>query len=378
VIVTLHRVVLYKLSLCALSLCALPGVAHARSSSRRVLLDAQIPAQAEAALRRELARRNVTVVAAPNLPRVPDHRPQLVAQIAVELAAARQLYYQAQPERAAERLEAVLKAQAPSLAREGQFRALHQIYLWFGISLAKAGDNARAILCFIDALILDRSPLDATRFPPSVLGLFSRAARTLAQRQRQPVRLRVEPSGADINVDGRRQHRRTMRLTPGTHWLQVRAIGYRPVVRRLQVAGSDTLSITLRRAPPQWTLSQLARLKQRGELDTHREQAAAVLGRMRRAGEALVATTRPEATRLQLSLSRVRCDDAYVLARVNLMTDPRRQGRAIQDAMARLWPISTPLYRKWWFWAAVGTVVAGSVTAIAIGAQADTRYTVVP
>ena len=360
----------------------------------RVLLAGASSASIERAIEAKLLARGVILVT-PDLTQLPnlagDERQRLRARSLRALKQGRDAYYEAQPRKATQVFETLLRQEAKAMVRLREYRLLRTFYVWLGVARVKQGNEILARRWFTAALDLDRHPLDATRFPPSVLASYSVAARSLRGRKQQRLQLAIEPRDAAARLNARLLSKGDNQVPRGAHWLHVRAVGYEPYIRQITVGDTPLqLAITLKAAGRQRLGQQLSALAQQKQLDLAQPPLAAAMGRFQGVAEALVVREMAlPAQQVQISLSRVRTADGEIIARLVESVEPDSAPVAAALAAERLYrgalfktdvesDQDLPLYKRWWFWTAVGTVVVASVVTGIVLSQSSTTYDLVP
>ena len=360
-----------------------PAGAHARTG-RRLLLAVDGANPVRQALAQNLAARGTRVIFPPHIAAGAPPFAERIASVAPALEAAKKLYYNAQFAEAAAKTRALLMVHTVDLALAGELALLRELRLWTGIALARVGDRTGALEAFAEAITLAQNPLDATAFPPEVLGAFSVAARQLAKAPKGLLRLAVEPRNAKVAVDGRPLSSPEARLPAGHHWVVVRALGYLPQVQRVAVPA--TVDLKLERASTAQLRMQLAELRRRGRLSLSDPTIVAALGRLRSVSHALVAEQQPGAGATStLVLRYVDCANAEVKLRISERLTADGLDQAAERAIGRLYlalfgrprpirPAKESVLKKWWFWTAVGVVVtAATATAVGLTLRRDAR-----
>lgn len=284
----------------------------------------------------------------------------LIQQVEATLRRAEELFYKVQHRQASNLLSEEIRRSGKALAQAGRLDLLRQLHLWRGVCLIKGGDaDAAARKAFLQALLLDRKPLDAARFPPQVIDAFAGAVRELSQRPRGALSIKVETAGARISIDGRLAPQKRIELPVGAHWVVVEALGYMPAVRRVMVSEKPSEArFTLEEAPPSVARRQL---EQERDLDRTRPAVARLLARLAGAQEVVILSS-PKG---RLRLVRLRAADGRQLGRFESSQPAAEKLEAtVGRAVMELWPPKvasqeTPLYKRWWLWTIVGVVVVG-------------------
>jgi tetratricopeptide (TPR) repeat protein len=361
-------------------LAAVPCTAEAREAPRRLLVVGSPSAGLERALERGLAVRRLRPVRPGALEgrqgAFVARRKALVEQVEARRRQAEDLFHKVKPGEAEQLLAAEITRSSEGLVHAGRFDLLQELHLWRGICLSKSGETDRAREAFGQAVLLDQRPLDPARFPPAVTAAHAREIEALFRLPRGTLRVVVSPAGARVKVNGRTVDPRGVQLPIGRHWVVVEALGYMPAARRVEIGTRPTaLQVALEPAPPSLVAHQLSALRARGALDPTRPPAAALLARLERIDEALVVTEQRSGDRVRLALCRVRAADGAVVDRFSEATTAAGLVASVDRGLLKLWPPpprppppSTPVYKRWWFWTIVGTLVVGGTVGAVLGA----------
>jgi tetratricopeptide (TPR) repeat protein len=362
-------------------LAAVPCTAEAREAPGRLLVVGSPSAGLERALERGLAVRRLRPVRPGALEgrqgAFVAQRKALVERVEARRRQAEDLFHKVKPGEAEQLLAEEITRSSEGLVHAGRFDLLQELHLWRGICLSKSGETDRAREAFGQAVLLDQRPLDTARFPPAVTAAHAREIEALSRLPRGTLRVVVSPAGARVKVNGRTVDPRGVQLPIGRHWMVVEAVGYMPAVRRVEIGTRPTaLRVALEPAPPSLVAHQLSALRARGALDPTRPFVAALLARLERIDEALVVTEQRSGDRVQLALTRVQATDGAVVGRFTDNTASAQLKASVDRGLLRLWPLpsppvvppSTPVYKRWWFWTIVGTLVVGGTVGAVLGA----------
>ncbi len=373
--------------LAAIVLLVSGSAARAEQPAGRTVLVAGVHSvEVAGAVVHELGRRGVKVITAAPIAAPPASAEQvqaaaLVGQVEASLRRVEELFYGVKLQAAAALVAEELGRSALALAYAGRFDLLRGLHLWQGICGTKLGQPAAAREAFHAAAALDDRALDPTRFPPAVSSAYTAAAGELAARAKSKLVVVVSPAAAELRVDGKSVSGTTLTLVQGAHWLEARAVGFAPTVRRVVIgAREQRLELRLDAASRAQLHDELYRRQQRNELDPTRRAVLAALGRLQGAHEVLGVREQSEGARTELSFERVRASDGGRLGTAVERIPSSDRRLAVQRALMRLWPVeavpgvaaaaptSTPVYKRWWFWALVGggVAVAGGATAAAV------------
>lgn len=248
------------------------------------------------------------------------------------------------------------------------------------IAAIAAHDDPGAVARFRLMLALDgKASVDAALYPPEVIARFTQVRADVGKLPPSPLHVAITPADAELLVDGRRRDGEALKLTPGLHYVRVRALGYRDDVRRIEVKAGVALRVALvALADDAARRVQLARVLAAGDLD------ATVPGVCRAVARAVGAT----GVLVWSSLADGRLRVGYVASGGTDGRHGNTRDRAARNlpasAAARAYdivaggavvvqrspaPRSTPLWRRWWVWTLAGAVVAGAVTATVLATQ---------
>ena len=293
------------------------------------------------------------------LPAAPsDPEPARRAAEAVALAEA--MYGEARPEDALAVIRAALESETEALAAAGDVGSLGRLVLWQAIALAKTGREADAREAFRAALSLGASTPDPLRFPPDVIALVPSAEPPV------PTEIESLPAGASVEVLGATAQQGTtparFELPPGRYVLRVRRAGSVPIARVVEAGGR--IEVPLRPASDAELPGSLAVLRDAGVLDLADPGVRALLARALGAEgrvDARVVGSRLELARFDRSGHRV-ARAAGASAEVESLVAALFRGAPDEDGPPPGGSTSTSVFGRWWFWTAVGVVVAGAVT----------------
>jgi hypothetical protein len=168
----------------------------------------------------------------------------------------------------------------------------------------------------------------------------------------------TEPASARVTIDGREigprpsdaasAARAPLVLSAGNHAVEVTAEGYHPERREVLIVARQRQQLAFRLRPRQRT----ARLEV-----VVRPADAAIRIDSRTVGRGRVRLELPGGGHaLQISLP------GYQAQQRELVVVPG-QNRVVEVALD---PVARPVYRRWWFWTAIGAAVAGGAAAAAI------------
>jgi hypothetical protein len=308
-------------------------------------------------------------------------------RVETSLRQAQKLYYDVRIADAATLLEQEIRSASPTLARARRFDLLRALHLWAGVCALKKGDSRAARHAFAAAVLLDDRPPDDVRFSPAVTTTFAAVREEIRRQPRSLLVVEAAPAQAKVTVDGRPWSAAPLRLPPGQHWVVAEALGYLPAVRVLHLERGETTRVTLSLSPGEQSLvrRQLHARAARGELDPLAPDVALALCLLQSADESLLVREVREGARLRLFFTRLSCASGRALGGHEEVTAPDRAEDAAHRAVETLWaltPLATPktepLYKRWWFWTAVGlgaAAVGGTVAGVLWARRGDT-YTI--
>ena len=236
---------------------------------------------------------------------------------------------------------------------------------------------------------------DPIRYPEQHQALFDEVRAEAVERGlRGAIEIRTEPAGAEVYVDGRSIGPSPVvaeGLLVGDHYVTIKAVGFQKVITRANVNDSFQELIELELVPDERGLllqRDLPRIREElGEARAGRFITGmtaylfvnqVVLGVVR-SGEGAIEVD------LYLYDLRTRHLLNHVEARLTNdeegMAEARRVGAALYEGVSLRGNVdapddgigsgSQPIYRKWWFWTAVGAVVASGIVAIAVTSGGD-------
>ncbi len=222
-----------------------------------------------------------------------------------------------------------------------------------------------------------RGPAEG-QLPPRVESFIAAARQARASAARAPLRIATSPAGAEIFLDGRPAGRgpTTVTAAVGLHHLRVATPGYRATgsLVRVEARGADA-SLSLERAPSEDTARELL-----GSLDRGGAPAPELLLRVVGAPAGWLAVSAAAAGR-QAELLWARGDRPPLWLRCSGASDDALGaclGPQLYRAVTGKDPAApsgaqaarVPIYKRWWFWTAIGAVVvAGAGTGIYFGAR---------
>jgi hypothetical protein len=314
-------------------------------------------------------------------------------QVAATRRQAEDLFHRLKIAEARQLLENEIQRSADKLVEHGRLSLLRELHLWHGVVLTKQGEEELARAAFSRAILLDQRPMDATRFPPPVIEAHTRAAREFSLRPRGTLHLQVTPRDARVTIDGRlvratslpaNRGATAVQLSHGEHWIAVEALGCRTAVRRIRVATDEVaLRVVLDPASRRATARQLEKRHAESWLELQRRpRVAATLRRLFDVDEILDLREEAVGGRIRLTFARVRSIDGQILGISTEIVSKSHTPAGVRRALSRLWPprrlvrSSSPWYKRWWVWTAVGCAVAGGTIAVLAATAGPETYIV--
>lgn len=302
------------------------------------------------------------------------------------LATARKAYLAFDFDGARAAIEKLIADDLAVLSRPGQTPLLGEALRLAGeIELAAGRLEPARVRAGSAAFVL---PEGAGRGLPPEYARLEGDARGDAQRvARRPLRIASNPSGADIEVDGRAAGRTpiTVDVAPGDHVVRLEQPGLQ-VAAAIVAVSADGGALDLDLLPDPRDAVLFRRIA-RGSLDP--EDTASRRALLARAGathlvtyratfEGVRAQVRSVATDKPIAVADAR-DAAGVAGRIGdavlgLPRAPEGDGGAPLVA-AR--PEPQPFYSRWWFWTAAAVVVAGAATAGFLLADRPAQHAIV-
>lgn len=319
------------------------------------------------------------------------------------LESGKDLYLRLEVDRAAERLEAARQAFESALPQTGDFAPLAEALGYLGASRLEMKDLVAADAAFRALLSLRPGfDLDARVYSPDVVQAFARAKFAAAQAPVASLAISSVPQLASVVLDGERRGETPVAIEGvpvGRHYLRIEAPEHHPWSGVVEVsAPATTKEIRLdpsraaedlraieaeargegRRA---WMVGHAVSLAQAVQVD-----GVAVAALSRASGRYLLAvalvqppgSTRVAWTAIDADLLRARPAVRTVTQALLASPGPSFADAGVSapgeapDFAARLLGLSSPKpdgaaappwYTRWWVWAAVAAVAAGSVTA---------------
>ncbi len=272
-----------------------------------------------------------------------------------------------------ERVEA--ENAADLLASSAGIALLTELNVWLGnLMIAdRRVDDAEAR--FAQALGLDPDlVIDRATFPPEVTRVFT-AVKERGDQQSSSLTIDTRPQAARVAVDGRPRDEltpATITAAAGWHYVRLHRSGSRSWAQRLQFSPGEVreVPVALAKASPQRLSADVARVMSERYPDQD-GPAIAVIARAVGVGRVVVVG----------SSGLVLYDDAGKrLARAS-GGDARAVTAALFTAATgyQAGPGPRPLYKKWWFWTAVGGALVTSAVVIYAVTDDDTlrgRFTI--
>jgi PEGA domain-containing protein len=186
---------------------------------------------------------------------------------------------------------------------------------------------------------------------------------------RSQMKVTSNVTGADVFLDGRKIGRTPLvlmkDLNKGTHVVELKHPGYRDAKQKVEVGKASGLKVNIKLEK---VLAQVDDSVSTTKIGSGKDEpgeptrpAIAPLGHKLSDSKEPIKDTKVLATKKPLEpVAAISLDKPYVPTNdENRTTDPE--------------PIvtsSSPIYKKWWFWTAIGVVVAGGVTGLAVGLTA--------
>ncbi|MBW1811133.1 MAG: PEGA domain-containing protein [Deltaproteobacteria bacterium] len=182
---------------------------------------------------------------------------------------------------------------------------------------------------------------------------------------RSQMKVTSNVTGAEIFLDGRKIGRTPLvlmkDLSKGTHIVELRHPGYRNAKQKVEVGTGSGLKVDVKLeklvAQVEDPVSATKLGSGKDEPIDSAEPALAPVGHK------LVDTKEPTKDTKVLAPKEPLKDVAISLDKPYVPTNDENRGTDPEPTMTS----SSPLYKKWWFWTAIGVVVAGGVTGLAVG-----------
>ncbi len=126
-------------------------------------------------------------------------------------------------------------------------REVAKCHFELGVAWSDAGNEDKAASAFERALIFDPTlVVDEKVHAPAIVRLFGKTKRRLEDKKQGALTIEGDPAQADVYLDGRWSGVLPMSisgLTPGEHWLSVRAPNRVPFFSRVTVLGTSMESV---------------------------------------------------------------------------------------------------------------------------------------
>ena len=295
-----------------------------------------------------------------------DAERDVLGAVQTGLAEVKQAYLEQKFDDMVARLTSLETESVPILSRPEHVGVLWEIEFQLGLAYqarAGNGDSTRARERFELALALDaeRRPLKDL-YGPGVVTAFADAVAAHAAKTPRPVALDVAPGDARVSIDGVAvvDSSRPRNLRAGVHVVRGSAPGYESYAALVAVGADGDLRIALVAAPNR---------DADATPDTASGQAAIRASASRAGAAAVVFVQKNPATGL-VRIQVVTAD--AVSARVStvgqglelLAPDGTLRVEQSVDPLVPRPPGATPVYKKWWFWTAIGAV---AISAVAVG-----------
>jgi hypothetical protein len=295
-----------------------------------------------------------------------------LASAAVEQA--REHYYEAALDEAAELLTEFVEHNASFMAESGITEELRTVLLWLGASLAKAGHHDEAVEPFVLAIRLGLEEVDRSLFPPEVTRAFEAARAQAAEAPTTSVTFLIQPEGTTVEIDGRVELTSSgsameRQLAVGRHLVVSRRPGYRPVSEIITVADEAfTIETNLSPADSEMIAEQVALLDGNDMLDSS-DPTHIMLMAQATAADLVGVVSPDEGADIVLYDANGRRADWPI------SPDPSESDAASNAPPPTESPVEEPrpAWRRWWFWLAIIGGAAVTATAIGLGVHYGTQ-----
>ncbi|MBK8171041.1 MAG: PEGA domain-containing protein [Sandaracinaceae bacterium] len=271
--------------------------------------------------------------------------------------------------------------------------SLFDAYMLDAIAHCRMDQRRRCIQGFERVLTFrEGAEYDTARYPDAYSAVFEETRSRVSAGPRASLRIITNPEGAEVFVDGASfgpSPAIAENLLAGEHYVTVKAVGYEKLVARATVRSRSTESVSLLLQPIARALlleRDLARIPS----ELGQEQAGPVISGL--SGYLFVAqiivgliSEAPNGeldvglylydlrTRFLLSEKHATiASDASALDRARELTESLYHGvdlagtveaPELDDGTPRVVDPARPLWKRWWFWTAVGVVVVSGATA---------------
>jgi hypothetical protein len=287
---------------------------------------------------------------------------------------------------------AVFFIKRPSAAKAEQ---LSEIFLFLGASELQNGAKAAAQKEFTRALQMNPALApDNKYFGADVQGAFSAAQKEMGKRAKGVLSVDSTPSGAEVEAFGLSYGMTPVaeiELPAGRYMVRLTRPGFAPTAAFPEVVGGQTSDVrqALEAAPELIAVRQKAEKligKQTFETDALPPGAVDVAKSMKGRFLVMLAVTSDAKMQPKVELQVWNANTGDRLTGVKFDVDGDGRGyetgaEAVQAFISRPGPAvaanaksvqpsgGEPVFKKWWFWTAVGVVAVGGVTAGVVAAQ---------
>jgi hypothetical protein len=319
------------------------------------------------------------------------------------LESAEQLFYALKPARALEELNRALSSLRSAFPGLKDFSLLARVHLMLGVTHFSTGEKALAAQHFRQVLLLEpKMVLDDTRFNPLLVETFEKLRQLVQTENRSVVSVISQPAQAAVTIDGKYAGVTPVTvsgLLAGEHYLQVSREGYRTWFAVLKLAPGAELrqEVFLQAGESMNLVRHIKRLEGSSLSAADAEDIKPllnalevnwlVLAALRRLGGdtqlELAVAAPPDGQPTLLGIFGVSQKDMETAVGIfaswlrgepvtgrMAQPPPRTTSTSLPGGPsippAPLTPAAPAWYKTWWFWSAVGVLVAGTAATVTV------------
>jgi hypothetical protein len=308
------------------------------------------------------------------------------ALVAVEaaLSDARAAYLQQDFAAMASRLERASAAALPMLARPQHLAVLWEVEFQRGLAELSRRDTTAARSYFTLALALDEARVPRRDvYGPVVVSAFTDAAVAVTSVPPHPTRVVVSPADATVVVDGipviTTAAPRSIR--PGRHVVLASAPGYQTSASIVTLGAGDPIEIALVPADGD-PISRIGAAWSTGTLDPSSQSGRrAILAAIAELGATTAVIVDADPRTGEVAARAITETDVHPVERRATAGDAARAALAHQHPDLTRTIVEPPprrsVFRRWWFWTAVGAAVVTGAGVTYFATRGDDRLRVV-
>ncbi|MCO4763530.1 MAG: PEGA domain-containing protein [Myxococcales bacterium] len=283
-------------------------------------------------------------------------------------------------EDAAEELESAVTNLISSFAYAPNQKFVEQVLVLHGVALYKSGEKKDAARAFRRSIAFHpKTKHDLSKYGKGVMAAYAKARDKILLRKPVTWEIRTEPANAEVWVNGRYYGLSPtfVRSFSGPQYIRLTKQGYArfgkiKTLKKDNSKASFTLKAARRRPAFVGILERLVEIFDGAVEPNDLSEAQGLLNSPQ--AVALLVTGSREKMKVQLALANL--SGRQVVKRLTrTMPWMRRDKKAVEKLVIELFkapdipkhvaPVvrTDTVFKKWWFWGAVGVVAAGAVTA---------------